>query len=35
VVEAESLAAVNQFLIPGFTRCACKITVVKEEPIEQ
>lgn len=35
VVEAESVAAVNQFLMPGFTRCDSTITVVKEEPIAQ
>ena len=35
VVEADSLSAVNQFLFPGFKRCASKITVVSEEPIVQ
>ena len=31
VVEADSLDAVHQFLMPGFKRCTSKITPVKEE----
>ena len=33
VVEADSLSAVNKFLLPGFKRCTCKITPVSEESI--
>ena len=33
VVEADSLGPVNRFLMPGFKRCASKITAVSEEPI--
>lgn len=31
VIEAESMKAVNQFLMPGFKRCECVITPVMEE----
>ncbi len=31
VVEADSIEAVNQFLLPGFTRCTAKISAVSEE----
>ena len=34
IVEANSIEAVNQFLLPGFKRCECKITPVSEIPIE-
>ena len=33
VVEADSLAAVHDFLDPGWTRCTATITPVSEEPI--
>jgi len=33
IVEADSLDAIQQFLLPAFTRCTCKITPVSEEPI--
>ena len=33
VLEADSMKAVNQFLMPGFKRCDCQITPVSEEPI--
>ena len=33
VVEADSMKAVNQFLMPGFKRCECVITPVMEESI--
>jgi hypothetical protein len=33
VVEAETIQAVNQFLMPGFKRCECQITPVSQEPI--
>jgi hypothetical protein len=33
IVEADSLAAVHQFLLPGFKRCTCRVTPVSEEPI--
>ena len=33
VVEADSQAALHQFLLPGFKRCDCTITPVSEEPI--
>jgi hypothetical protein len=33
IVEADSVEAVQEFLFPGFERCACKITAVSEEPI--
>ena len=33
VLEADSMKAVNQFLMPGFKRCECQITPVSEEPI--
>ncbi len=33
VVEAESVKAVNQFLMPGFKRCTCRITPVTEEAV--
>ena len=33
VVEADSIQAVNQFLMPGFKRCQCQITPVSDEPI--
>ena len=35
IVEADSLSAVNQFLLPGFKRCASKVTAVSEEPVVQ
>ena len=33
IVEADNLAAIQQFLVPGFKRCTCKISPVSEEPI--
>ena len=33
IVEADSLDAIRQFLVPGFKRCTSKITPVTEEPI--
>ena len=33
LVEAESMDAVNEFLLPGFKRCTSKITPVSEEAI--
>ena len=33
VLEAESIQAVNQFLLPGFKRCECEIHAVSEEPV--
>jgi hypothetical protein len=33
IVEADSIQAVNRFLMPGFKRCECEITPVSEEPI--
>ena len=33
VVDADDISAVNKFLMPGFKRCACKISAVSEEPI--
>ena len=33
IVEADSLAAIQQFLLPGFTRCTCTITPVEEKAI--
>ena len=33
IVEAESIQAVNQFLLPGFKRCHCEITPVSEEAL--
>ena len=35
IVEAETLAAVNAFLHPGFKRCTSRITPVSQEPIEK
>ncbi len=35
IVEADSLGAIHQFLLPGFKRCTCKITPVEEKPIVQ
>ena len=35
VVEADSIKAVNQFLMPGFKRCECQVTPVNKEPIVQ
>ncbi|MBW2174220.1 MAG: hypothetical protein JRF64_06185 [Deltaproteobacteria bacterium] len=35
IVEADSLHAVQQFLLPGFTRCTCSISPVSEEPITE
>ena len=35
VVEADSMKAVNQFLMPGFKRCSCRIAPVSEETIVQ
>ncbi len=35
IVEADSLAAIHQFLLPGFKRCTCKITLVEETAIMQ
>lgn len=35
VLEADSLSAVNKFLLPGFMRCSCTITPVLEEAIMQ
>ncbi len=35
VVEAETIKAINKFLMPGFKRCESKITPVSEEPIVQ
>ena len=33
LMEADNVDAVQQFLLPGFKRCTCKITPVKEESI--
>jgi len=33
VVEADEIAALQQFLLPGFKRCKCRITPVSEEVI--
>ena len=33
IVEADDLAAIHQFLFPGFKRCTCTITPVSEESI--
>ena len=33
IVEADNVAAIQQFLVPGFKRCTCKISPVSEEPI--
>jgi hypothetical protein len=33
IVEADNVAAIQKFLVPGFKRCTCKITPVSEEPI--
>jgi hypothetical protein len=33
VVDADSIEAVNRFLMPGFKRCECQITPVSEESI--
>ena len=33
IVEADSIQAINQFLMPGFKRCECQITPVSEEPL--
>jgi hypothetical protein len=33
VVESDNLAAIQQFLMPGFKRCTCEISPVSEEPI--
>ena len=33
IVEADNLAAIQQFLMPGFKRCTCKLSPVSEEPI--
>ena len=33
VVESDSVSKVNQFLLPGFKRCGCKVAAVSEEPI--
>ena len=33
VVEADEIAALQQFLMPGFKRCKCRITPVSEEVI--
>ena len=35
IVEADSLHAVQQFLLPGFKRCTCSISPVSEEPITE
>ncbi len=35
IVEADSIDAVQQFLLPGFKRCSCSISPVSEEPIER
>ncbi len=35
IVEADDLAAIQQFLLPGFKRSTCKVTPVSEEPITQ
>ncbi len=35
LVEAESSEAIHRFLLPGFKRCTCRITLVDEEPIVQ
>ena len=32
IVEAENINAVNQFLLPGVTRCECEITPVSDAP---
>lgn len=33
VVEADSIGAVDKFLLPGFKRCTSAVTPVREEPI--
>jgi hypothetical protein len=33
IVEADSVHALQQFLLPGFKRCTCSISPVSEEPI--
>jgi len=33
IVEADSMKALNQFLLPGFKRCDCQITPVSEESL--
>jgi len=33
IVEADNVAAIQQFLVPGFKRCTCKVSPVSEEPI--
>ena len=33
IVEADNLAAIQQFLVPGFKRCTCRISPVSEESI--
>jgi len=35
LVEAESVDAIHQFLLPGFNRCSCRIAPVEEAPIVQ
>ena len=35
LVEADSMEAIQKFLLPGFKRCTCRITPVVEEPIEE
>ena len=33
LVEADSLGPIQQFLVPGFSRCSTTITPVIEEPV--
>ncbi len=33
LVEADSMEAIQKFLLHGFKRCTCRITPVVEEPI--
>jgi len=33
IVEADNPAAIQQFLVPGFKRCTCRISPVSEESI--
>lgn len=33
IVEADSIEAVNRFLMPGFTRCTARISAVSEESL--
>jgi hypothetical protein len=35
IVEAETIDAVEAFLLPGFKRCTSKVTPVSQVPIEK